>query len=183
VSTKVPETSDASTETMDSTVMCAAYTQTETTMDGRGAAAKKEYQCELQKKIQKIRELEEELAASKRLVADMMLNINSVEQQVRKYAEKPVIRWSDDCDCKHQVSAVADLLKKFIMMESDAKKSKQEATSGKKNKVNCETQTEENSRPRDCANAQSLKMREMGNELLWYREQLPGIRMPTWHNE
>ena len=219
--------------------MCAAYTQTETRMDGGGAAAK-EYEHELEMKNQKFQELEEELAVSKRLVADLTLNINSVEQQVRKYAEEPVIRWSDDCECKQQVSAVTDVLKKFIIMESDTKKSKPEATSGKKNKVDCETQTEANSRQRDCANAdeqeavrrleeknrqlsrlmekyetkivglneemkqrlqdrtshihhitkryeeenqrQLLKMRDMRDELLWYKEQLPGIRMPTWLN-
>jgi len=27
---------------------------------------------------------------------------------------------------------------------------------------------------------QPLKMRDMHDELLWYKEQLPGIRMPTW---
>jgi hypothetical protein len=32
---------------------------------------------------------------------------------------------SDDCEWKQQVSAVADLLKKFINMERDAKKSNQ----------------------------------------------------------
>ena len=52
-----------------------------------------------------------------------------------------------------KVSAVADLLKKFIITERDAKKSKPEATSGSNTKVDCETQTEENSRQRDCANA------------------------------
>ena len=130
-------------------------------------------------KNQKIRKLEEELAASKRLVADLMLNMKSVEQQVRKCAEEPVIIWSDDCECKQQVSAVADFLKEFITVERDANKSKKEATSASKTKVDCETQTEANSRPRDCANAQSLKMRDMRDELLWYKEQLPGIRMPT----
>jgi hypothetical protein len=50
-----------------------------------------------------------------------MLNINSVEQQVRKYAEEPVISWADNCECKQQVSTVADLLRKFIITERDAK--------------------------------------------------------------
>ena len=65
VSTEDPQTCDASTVTMDLTVMCAAYTQTETRMDGGGAAAKEEYERELEMKNQKIRELEEELAVSK----------------------------------------------------------------------------------------------------------------------
>jgi len=43
-----------------------------------------------------------------------MLDVNSVEQQVRKYAEEPAISWADDCECKKNVSAVADVLKKFI---------------------------------------------------------------------
>jgi cysteinyl-tRNA synthetase len=92
-------------------------------MDG-GGAVKQEYERELEMKNQKIRELEEELAVSKRLTADLMHNMNSVEQQVRKYAEEPVIIWSDDCECKQQVSAVADL-KKFIITERDAKPKQQ----------------------------------------------------------
>jgi hypothetical protein len=44
------------------------------------------------------------------------------------------------------------LLKKFIITERDSKKSKPEATSGKNTKVDCETQTEANSRQRECAN-------------------------------
>jgi hypothetical protein len=141
VSTEDPRTCNAATLTMDPTVMCAAYTQTETMMDGGGAAAKGEYEHELEMKTQKIRELEEELSFSKQLTSDLLLNMNSVEQQVRKYAEEPVITWSDDCDCKQQVSAVADLLKKFILKNRDAKKSKPEATSGRNTKVDCEIQT------------------------------------------
>ena len=153
VSAKDPWTCDASTTTMDPTVMCAAYTQTEIRMDGGGAAAKEEYERELQMKDQKIQELEEELAVSKRLAVDLMLNMNSVEQQVRKYAEEPFILWSDNCECKHLVSAVTDLLKKIVITEKDAKKLKPEDTSGRNTKADCETQTEANSRQRDCANA------------------------------
>ena len=92
VSTEDPRTCDAATVSMDPTVMCVTFTQTETGMDGGGpGAVKVEYERELQMKNQKIRELEEELAVSKRLTADFMLNMNSVEQQVRKYAEEPVI--------------------------------------------------------------------------------------------
>jgi hypothetical protein len=72
-------------------MLCAAYTQTETRMDGGGGAAKEEYECELEMKNQKIRELEEELAVSKRLTTELMLNMNSIEQQVRKYVEQSVI--------------------------------------------------------------------------------------------
>ena len=90
---------------------------------------------------------------SKKLTADLMLNMNSVEQQVRKCAEEPAISWSDDCDCKQQISAVTDLLKKFIIKKRDAKKSKPQATSCRNTKVDCETQTKANSRQRDCANA------------------------------
>ena len=43
-------------------------------------------------------------------------------------------------------------MKKFIITERDSKKSKPEATSGKNTKVDCETQTEANSRQRECAN-------------------------------
>jgi hypothetical protein len=71
-----------------------------------------------------------------------MLDVNSVEQQVTKYAEEPVISWADDCECKKIVSAVADVLKKFITKKKDTKKSKQEATSGSNTKVDCETQIE-----------------------------------------
>ena len=154
VSTEDPRTCDAATLTMDPTVMCAAYTQTENRLDVGGGAAKEKYEHErVIKKNQKIRELEEELAVSKKLTADLMLNLNSVEQQVRKYAEEPAISWSDDCDCKNKVSAGADLLKKFITKRKDAKKSKPEATSGSNTKVDCETQTEANSRQRDYTNA------------------------------
>jgi hypothetical protein len=59
-------------------MICA--TQTETRMDG-GGAVKQEYARELEMKSQKIRELEEELAVSKRLTTDLVLNMNSFEQQ------------------------------------------------------------------------------------------------------
>jgi len=236
VSTEDPRTSDAGTWTMDLTVMCAAYTQTETRMYVGGGAAKEKYE-QLVIKNQKIRELEVELAVSKNFTADLMLDVNSVEQQVRKYAEEPVISWADDCECKKNVSAVADVLKKFINKKKDTKKSKQEATSGSNTKVDCETQTDENSSQRERANADGqetlrrleetnrelsvlveeykrkivvlnekmedllqeqkshvhqiemkceeekqrhlLKMRDIREELIWYKEQLPGFRMPT----
>ena len=92
VSTEDPRTCNASTMTMDPTVMCNNYKQTETRMDSGGAAAaKEEYERELEIKNQKIREVEEELAVSKRLAADLMLNMNSVKQQVQKYVEEPFI--------------------------------------------------------------------------------------------
>ena len=114
---------------------------------------KDESQRQLEEKNKKIRELEEELALWKRLAAGLMLNMNSVEQQLRKYAEEPAISWSDDCDCKQQVSTVADLLKKFIITERDANNWKPEATSRRNTGVDCETQTEANTRRRDRANA------------------------------
>jgi hypothetical protein len=155
---------------MDPTVMCVVYTQTEETrMDGSGggaAAAKQVYERQPEMNTQKIRELEEELVVSERFTADLMLNISSVEQQARKYAEAPAIMWTDDCECRQNFSAVADSLKKFIITEKDAKKSKQEtrdtkkskpeagdtkkskpdATSGRTTKVYHENQTEPNSR-------------------------------------
>ena len=78
-----PRTCDAATVTTDLTVMCAAYTQTQTRMDGDGGAAvaKEDHEHEIEIKNQRIRELEEELAVSKRLTADLMLNVNSVETQ------------------------------------------------------------------------------------------------------
>jgi hypothetical protein len=188
-------------------------------------------------KKQKIRELEEELAVSKEFTADLMLDVNSVEQQVRKYAEEPVISWADDCECRKNVSAVADVLKKFITKKKDTKKWKQETTSGKNTKVDSATQTEKNSSQRECANADGLetlrrleeknrklsvlveeyerkivvlnekmedllqdqkshvqqremkleeenqrhllKMRDMRQEIIWYKKQLLGFRMPT----
>ena len=51
---------------------------------GGGTAIKEECELELEMKKQKIRELEEELAVSKRVIADLTLNINRVEQQLRK---------------------------------------------------------------------------------------------------
>jgi 23S rRNA maturation-related 3'-5' exoribonuclease YhaM len=83
--------------------MCVVYTQTEETkMDGGGAvaAAKQVNERQPWMNTQEIRELEEKLLVSKGFTTDMMLNINSVEQQVRKYVEAPIIRWSDDCECR-----------------------------------------------------------------------------------
>ena len=113
VSTEDQRTCDVSTMTVDLTVMCVADTQTETGMDGgAAAAAKEEYELQLETKEKKIQELEKELAVSKRLLEDLILNMKSLEQQVRKYAEEPVIRWSDDCECKQQVSAVCRFVEK-----------------------------------------------------------------------
>ena len=155
VSTEDPRTCDAATPSMDPTVMRATYTQTENRMDSGdcGGAVKDESQRQLAKKNKTIRELEEELEFSKTLTANLMLNVNSVEQQLRKYAEEPAVSWSDDCDCKQQVLAVTDLLKKFIITESDTNNSKPEATSCRNIGVDCEIQTEPNTRQRDSANA------------------------------
>jgi predicted RNase H-like nuclease (RuvC/YqgF family) len=186
------------------------------------------------------------LVVTKEFTADLMLNVNSVEQQIRKYAEAPVIVWSDDCECRKNVSAVADLLRKFIITKDakkskpearDSKNSKPDATSGRTTKVDNETQTEPDSRQRDLASAvkqrnvrrledenrklselvedykrkivhlndemesilqdrtshiqdikmryeeenhrQILKMRDMRDELLWFKKRLRGVRMPT----
>ena len=228
VSTEEQRTCDARTTT-DSVVLCAAYTQTTTGMDGGAAAAAKR---ELKLKTQKIQELEEELALSRGFVTDVMLNMKSVEQQVRKYAEKPVINWEYDCECSQNLSSVTDLLKNFI--ERDIQKSDSEATCVRKTKVDCSSQTVSNNRQmngdeqeavrrledrnrqltasvenyekkiavlkedlesmeqdgqshtqqiqRRCEEdlqRQILKMRGMREELLWYKEQCPRIRMPT----
>jgi len=160
VSTDDPQTCDAATVSTNPIVMCAACSQTEETrMDGgaAAAAAKQVYERQPEINTQKVRDLQEQLAVSERFTADLMLNINSVEQQVRNYAEAPVINWSDDCECKQNVSAVADMLKTFITMEKDANKSKPEPTSGTNTRVDCETQTEANSRQRDCANVDDLE--------------------------
>lgn len=229
VSTEEQRTCDATTTT-DSAVLCAAYTQTTTRMDGGAAAAKRE----LQLKTQKIQELEEELALSRGFVTDFMLNMKSVEQQVRKYAEKPVISWADDCECTKNLSSVADMLKNSICIERDVKKSDPEATCIRNTKVDCESQTVSNStqmngdeqeavrrledrnrqltasvenykkkiavlkedlesmeqdgqshiqqiqrRYEEDLQRQILKMRGMREELLWYKELCPRIRMPT----
>ena len=258
VSTEGPRFCDAATS-MDPTVMCAVYTETEENrMDGGGAAAEKQlYEGEREMNSKKIREITEELVVSKRLNAELMLKINSVENEVRKYVEAPVSSWSDDCDCKQNVSKVAELLRKFINTEKDAKKSKQEdrdtnkstpeawnttksipgSTSGQKTKVDQENQTEPNSIQRDCdkvdkqenlrkleddnrklselveiyerknvllseemesilrdrashiqhikmrhedeIQSQIMKMRDMREELIWYKKRLRGIHMPT----
>jgi len=136
VSTEDPRTCDAATVSINLNVMCAAYTQTETRVDGgvAAAAAKQGYERELEMNNQTIGELEEELAVSKTFTSDLMLNVISVEQQVREYAEKPIIRWSDECECRQQVSAVADFLKRFIITYRDAKNSKREVRGAKKSK-------------------------------------------------
>jgi hypothetical protein len=261
VSTEQPRTCDAATVSMAPTVMCVSTQTEETRMDGRGgaaaaAAAKQVCEDHPESYSQKIRKLEEELVVTKRFTADLMLNVKSVEQQIRKYAVAPVIMSSDDCECRRNVSAVADLLKNFIITEDarkskqgakdtnksrpearDTKKSKPDATSGGTTKVDNEMQTEPNSRQRDYASVvkqgnvrrlddekrklselvedyerkivllneemesilqdrtshiqhikmmykeenqrQILKMRDMRDELIWYKKRLPGVRMPT----
>jgi len=183
-------------------------------------------------KNQKIQELEKELALSKGFVTDFMLKMIRAEQEVRKYVEEPVISWADDCDCRQNVSSVADLLKSLIFIERDAKKLDSEATCVRKTKVDCKIQTVSNSRQmngdeqeaarrledrnrqltvsveryerkisllkeelenmdqdrtsniqqikqRYKEDNQRLKMRDMREELLWYKELCPRIRMPT----
>jgi len=51
--------------------------------------------------------------------------------------EEPVIIWSDDYEGRQQVSAVADLLKKFIITERDANNSTSEVTSRRNTTVYC----------------------------------------------
>jgi hypothetical protein len=154
VSTEETGICDAATVSTDLTVMCDAYTQVETKTDGGDAVVAAVHVCEseLDIKTQKIQELQEELAVSRRVTADLMLNMSSVEQQLRKYAEEPVSSWSDDCECKQQVSAVADLLKKLIT-NGDINNSKAEGASRRNTKVDGESQTEGNSWQMDRAYA------------------------------
>jgi len=77
--------------------------------------------------------------------------MNSVEQQVRKYTEEPVINWAGDCECRQQLSSVTDLLKNFIFIQRDIKKMDSEATCVRKTKVDCESQTETKSRQMNSA--------------------------------
>jgi len=76
---------------------------------------------------------------SKGFVTDFMLKMIRAEQEVRKYVEEPVISWADDCDCRQNVSSVADLLKSLIFIERDAKKLDSEATCVRKTKVDCKS--------------------------------------------
>ena len=96
VNTDVPGTCDAATVSMDPTVMCATYTQTETRMDGGGGdgAMKDKYERELEMTNKKIRELEEELVVSKRLTADLMLNIRQRDRA--NTDEKKTVRRLED---------------------------------------------------------------------------------------
>jgi len=75
VSTEDQRTCHVSTMTVDPIVMCVADTQAETGMDGGGAAAKEKYVHQLGMKENKIWELQEELAVSRRLLEDFMLNM------------------------------------------------------------------------------------------------------------
>jgi hypothetical protein len=127
-----------------------------------GGAAKVDYERESDIKNQKIRELEEEVAVFK-------LNINSAQEQLRKYAEETIIRWSDDCDCRHELSAVADSLKKIVVTERNARNSNPEATSRRNNKIDCEIQTEGNSMQWDSAGTdqeETIRRLEAKNEML-----------------
>ena len=163
VSTEKQQTCDATTTT-DSTVVCSVHTQTNTRMDGDGAAA--EAKSELQLITQKIQELEKELALSRGFVADFMLKIIRAEQEVRKYAEEPVISWADDCDCRQNLSSVADLLKSLIFIERDIQKSDSEATCVRKTKVDCESQTVSNSRQMNGDEQEAVRRLEDTNRQL-----------------
>jgi hypothetical protein len=100
---------------------------------------KNDYKRELAIKNQKIRQLEAELAVSKRLKyaeehviiwsevveQDQTSHIHDIKTRIEEANQRQVLNvremrdelmWyssSDDCDCKQQVSAVADLLKKY----------------------------------------------------------------------
>lgn len=161
VSTEDAQICVAANVSMDLTVVCSSHEQRQTRMDS-GAAVQVKYERELELKNQRIRELEEEQAVSKRLTADLMLHMN-VEEQVRKYAEKSVISWCDECERKKQVPAVTDLAGKFIITDRDAKNPEPEATSGRNTECDCGTEEKQ---------CQVQKMRDMCDELTWYKEQL-----------
>jgi hypothetical protein len=114
---------------------------------------KVEYERELELKNQRIGKLEEDLAVSKQLAADLMLTLRSVEEQVRKYAEMPVTSRCDDCECKKQVPASTDLCEKNIITDLDDKKSNPEKTSGRSTEFDGETPKEAKGGQTDCANA------------------------------
>jgi hypothetical protein len=150
VSAKDRRICDDAKVSMDPTVMRSVHTQTRMSSC---AAVKVKHERKLELKNQRIRKLEEELAVSKRLTADLMLNMKGVEEQVRKYAEMPVISQCDYCECKKQVPASTDLCEKFISTDLDAKNSKPEITSGRSTESDSETPTEAKGRQMDCANA------------------------------
>jgi hypothetical protein len=90
---------------MDPTVMFAAYTQTR--MDGGGGgAAKQEYERKLQVNNQKIRELTRGGAGGLKEI-DFRLDARHEQRRTAKeHTEKPALSWTDDCECRQQVSAV-----------------------------------------------------------------------------
>jgi hypothetical protein len=135
---------------MDQTVMCCAYTQTQTTVISGDAVIVK-YERELELKNQRIRQLEEELAISNRLFTDLMLHIKSMEEQLKKYAEMPVISWCDECECKEQVPTFTDLCEKFTITDFDAENTKTDTTSSMITEFDSENPTEAKSTQRDCA--------------------------------
>jgi chromosome segregation ATPase len=106
-----------------------------------------------------------------------MLNLNSVEQKLRKYVERPANNWSEDCECKTKVSAVVDLLAKFNTTGKDANNSTPEATSDRSNKVDSEIQTEAICRQSDCAKNtdQQASVRRLKDEKGKLSVQLEGL--------
>jgi hypothetical protein len=64
---------------------------------------------------------------------DLLISTNTMEQQVRKHAEGPVINCSDDCECQQQLSAVADLLHGMSKMATTLKRS------GRNTTLDCQT--------------------------------------------
>jgi len=51
------------------------------------------------RKVNLTKKEEDLLVVSWRLVADMMFNMASVEQKVRKFTEENFFNWAEDCKC------------------------------------------------------------------------------------
>src|SRR5215469_11680256 len=88
-----PQTCDAATVTMDPTVMCNAYTQTETRMDGAGSgsAAKEEYEREHdmknhdeQETTRRLEDKNEKLSALVEQYYNLAILNHEVEQTLRE---------------------------------------------------------------------------------------------------
>jgi uncharacterized membrane protein YgcG len=152
--------------------MCSVYTQTEDEMVSavRVTAVRVKYERKLEFKNERIWELEKELEVSKRMSADLMIKINSLEEQV-KYAEKPVVSWCDQCARKKPLPAVTNLVGKLIT-DRDAKNSDAEATTGRSTECDRETPTETESRQRHCANLDEQKTERIVPQLVENYERM-----------
>jgi hypothetical protein len=142
----------------------------------------------LREKNHQIKKLEKELAVLRAVNAALPLIADNIERKVREFAEEPG-DWY--VQCREHLSEVGNLLK---TMNNTAKKFK--AAPGRNTKVDCAVQTEAYSKQQDSQAAEIErvrrryreencrlldKMRDMREELLWYKARQTSERCSEDH--